>query len=229
VNPDLGEADIVLVFGDGQQADWEAIRAHRLPVLLVNTARSDCHFVVPDNYAGGRLMAECVYRAGHRRIAGVFFGPESDCEFLDRYRGARDYLAERGIELGPYLPMVREHDEELVEFYQRAFRAVWRPDAYTAVIAQCDAVALAAYELLKYWKLRIPEDVSVVGFDDQVYSEYASPPLTTLRYPLEVIGHTVTEMIPRIIAEPEEIQQCRVVPRLFRRQSLGEIQVPESG
>lgn len=108
-------------------------------------------------------------------------------------------------------------DPELIapgEFnYESGFRAGERlfdlDDPPTAVFAASDQMALGVYEALRQRGLRVPDDVSVVGFDDLPQARWSSPPLTTVRQPLDDMGRLAVRTLRRLM-DSEEIESPRV-------------------
>ncbi|NJA56450.1 LacI family DNA-binding transcriptional regulator [Streptomyces sp. NEAU-H3] len=138
-----------------------------------------------DNRSGARELTAHLLALGHRRI-GCVAGPPERTTTRHRLEGHRAALAEAGIE---DLPGATVHGA-----YDRAsgYRAVGElldhvPDL-TAIVAANDTVALGACAALRERGLRVPEDVSVTGFDDLPFSADALPALTTVRLPLQATG-----------------------------------------
>ena len=144
------------------------------------------------NWNGGLVAARHLLELGHRRIA-MINGPEGllCCRArLDGYRAAMDAA---GVPVDPRLlrggPLYVDGGREQA----RALLAL--PDRPTAIFTANDLQALGVYEEARQAGLRIPEDLSVVGFDDLPFAEWAGPPLTTVRQPLRQMGAVAAEMV----------------------------------
>lgn len=144
------------------------------------------------NWAGGLAATEHLIQLGHRRIGTITGRLSALCSQarLDGYRAA---LARAGIEIDPELiaPGDFRHQSALVE----ARRMLALPDPPTAIFAASDVQAMAVYEAARLHGLRLPADLSVVGFDDIPTSRWMSPPLTTLRQPLAEMAALAVRML----------------------------------
>ncbi|AAZ56823.1 LacI family DNA-binding transcriptional regulator [Thermobifida fusca] len=158
------------------------------------------------NWAGGLSATTHLIELGHRRIGFVAGRPELWCSRarLDGYRAG---LETAGIEVDPELIAPGEFN------YESGFRAGERlfdlDDPPTAVFAASDQMALGVYEALRQRGLRVPDDVSVVGFDDLPQARWSSPPLTTVRQPLDDMGRLAVRTLRRLM-DSEEIESPRV-------------------
>ncbi|MEV5975502.1 LacI family DNA-binding transcriptional regulator [Streptomyces sp. NPDC052114] len=138
-----------------------------------------------DNRGGGRRITEHLLSLGHRRI-GYVAGPEERTTTRHRLEGHRDALAARGVADDPALTIHGPYDRR--SGYDATAELLRRAPGLTAVVAANDTVALGACAALRDQGLRIPEDVSVAGFDDLPFSIDAVPALTTVRLPLHEAG-----------------------------------------
>lgn len=153
-----------------------------IPVVLFNRTIRDSHStssVTCDNYAGGRLAAQLLVDTGHQRIAYIA-GMEDSSTNLDRERGFRDGLTERGRRC--FARAVGNYDFELAKTAARELftgdDAAQRPDA---VLVANDHMAIAVMDTLRIeLGLRIPQDVSVVGFDNVRQAAWGSYQLTSV-------------------------------------------------
>ncbi|GGF80193.1 LacI family DNA-binding transcriptional regulator [Alteromonas lipolytica] len=134
-----------------------------------------------DNVAGGRMMAEQVLKLGHRHIAVI----SSDFTIEDRTereQGIRESLAQWGIELTDSQIVHASPNQQGGESAMRQLIASGA--RFTAVLAYNDAMASGAINVLSDHKFAVPDDVSVMGFDDVILAQYCRPQLTTLHYPI---------------------------------------------
>jgi DNA-binding LacI/PurR family transcriptional regulator len=174
------QVDAVIAASVGMSSDLgRRAQAAGVPVLLFNRSQDDPSMlaVTSDNVAGGRKVAEFLVAGGHRRIAYIA-GWESASTQRDREQGFREGLAAHGLEL--FARACGEFESEAAR--QAAldlFGGDQRPDA---VFVANDHMALAVMDVLRHTLgLRIPEDVSVVGYDDVPPAAWPSYDLTTVR------------------------------------------------
>jgi LacI family transcriptional regulator len=175
---------LVLVVSEAAPEAVEQLAALRTPVVLLDpVGGSDPSFptVGATNWAGGLSAVEHLVSLGHRRIAALSGRPQLVCS-QERVEGYRAALGRAGIPV----------DERLVQFGdfrptggRLGTRAMLDlPDPPTAIFAGSDMQAFGVYQEAGARGLRIPEDLSVVGFDDIALSELMTPQLTTVRQPL---------------------------------------------
>ena len=145
-----------------------------------------------DNWAGGVLATRHLLALGHTRI-GIITGPEEMMCSRARLDGYTSALAEQGIELDPEL--VTEGDFTTEGGYAQAMALLENPNRPTAIFAGSDLQAMGVYEAARQNRLRIPEDLSVVGFDDVQTSAFLGPALTTVRQPLHDMAAVSTRML----------------------------------
>lgn len=197
-----------------------------VPVLLFNRRQDDRRFsaVTTDNRGGGRKLAEFLIAGRHQRIAYIA-GWEGASTQRDREAGFREGLAEAGAEL-----FDRAVGDYRFEGAQAATRRMFtgrprsaRPDA---VFVANDHMAIAAMDVLRYeLDLRVPEEVSVVSFDDVPQAAWPSYGLTTVRQSAaRMVEATVEALMARIEAGDEVPRQVEIEGSLIVRTSA---RVPE--
>jgi DNA-binding LacI/PurR family transcriptional regulator len=145
-----------------------------------------------DNRLGGRLATQHLIDLGHDRIAHVT-GARTLRISEDRLAGFRDALAAIGVTPDPRLVAEGGFTEE--GGYDATRTLLETGEEFTAVFAANDLSALGVLHALAESGRRVPEDVSVVGFDDLRLSAYTTPPLTTIRQPAAEIGQRATELL----------------------------------
>lgn len=172
--------------------------------------------VLPDNRQGGRDITQLLLDLGHRRI-GVVSGPPQLLTVRHRLDGAREALAEAGVELPDSAVVAGDFSRE--GGHAAALRLLERAPDVTAIFALNDLMARGVLIALQALGRRVPDDISVVGFDDLPVAEDTSPRLTTVRLPLEEIGAQAM----RLVLEPavERRRTERVVGDVIVRESTG--------
>ncbi len=168
-----------------------------------------------DNFSGARLATEHLLALGHRRIAFIA-GDPGHPDAMERERGYREALESAGIAYSSALvaPGLFHEDgglaaaEQLLEARQR----------FTALFAANDQMAVGACLALHRRALRVPDDVSVVGFDDLLVSRHALPPLTTVHQPAYELGQIASQAILQML-RGEKPTSTMPAPRLVVRES----------
>jgi LacI family transcriptional regulator len=193
-----------------------AVQAGNLPVVVIDPRRLDLGLprVVVDNYEGVRAGTRHLLELGHRRIA--YIRGEDDHESTERrYRGYADAMLLAGIQPDPTLvaPSNFTHQGGLHAATQ--LLTTQRP---TAIVTGADPIALGAVEAARELGLSIPDDVSIVGFDDLPRAAHSVPPLTTVRQPLHDMGRAGTRALLSLIAnQPLATDDIRLNTKLILR------------
>ncbi|MEO7665336.1 MAG: LacI family DNA-binding transcriptional regulator [Candidatus Limnocylindrales bacterium] len=138
-----------------------------------------------DNVASARTAVSHLVELGHRRIGCVTNAPLAYTAAADRLAGYREALVDAGLLVDPGLLAEGDFDATSGHRAMAAILAAGRPDA---VFVASDVVALGAISAIRESGLRIPEDISIVGFDDIPLARFFDPPLTTIRLPANELG-----------------------------------------
>jgi len=176
----------------------ERLQAARLPCVLVDAPHPAFPSIVIDDVRGGELAAAHLIGLGHRRIAFIGDKPPDPFRFAssrDRTRGYERALASAGIEVRP--EYVREGTQSHQVARGIAIDLLRLPQRPTAVFAASDAQALGVLEAARILGIRVPEELSVVGFDDVEVAAYTG--LTTVRQPLYESGSHGAELLLRLL------------------------------
>ena len=162
-----------------------------------------------DNQAAAKAMTEHLIGLGHRRI-GLIKGPQSSPLTQDRVAGYQAALARAGITSDPLI--ICHGDFSLSAGYDGAATLLALPDRPTALFCENDEMAIGALKRIKEAGLRVPEDISLVGFDDIPLAHYCDPPLTTIAQPAEGFGRRAVEMLINLIEKKTNPQQHVILP-----------------
>lgn len=198
-----GLADgLLLVVPDDPGAYLDSLAQQNYPYVLVDHQgiNDACPAVGATNWQGGYDATTYLIDLGHRRI-GFITGNMRLGSAVDRLAAYRAALADHGIEFDPEL--VVEGDFQQPSGYQGANTLLALANPPTAIFAANDLMAFGAMEAVRNHNLRIPEDVSILGFDDIPQAAYVHPGLTTIRQPLEQMGRLATQMLLKKIEDPE--------------------------
>lgn len=168
------------------------------PVVAVDphTGRSPLPTVDSDNLHGGQVATEHLISLGHRRIA-LLTGREDLKSAQQRETGYRRALAGAGVPVDESLIRRGDYDHDIAA--ESARELLSGPDRPTAVFAANDITAIATIETAAELGLRVPEDLSVVGFDNIPESALCTPPLTTVQQPIREMGRRAITLLVRLI------------------------------
>ncbi|MFC8850884.1 MULTISPECIES: LacI family DNA-binding transcriptional regulator [unclassified Micromonospora] len=185
------------------------LRRLNLPVVIVDpagVAPQEAPTIGATNWAGSLEANQYLLGLGHRRIGFIAGPPQLMCSRarLDGYRAALDTV---GVAVDDAL--IRPGNFYHESGYAAGTQLLALPDPPTAIFASSDQMALGVYEAVRKRGLRVPDDVSVVGFDDLPEVRWCSPPLTTVRQPLAEMGMLAARTVLRL-ARGERIESPRV-------------------
>jgi DNA-binding LacI/PurR family transcriptional regulator len=183
-------------------------------VAVESSGRSSLPNVSIDQYAGGRLAVEHLINLGHRDIIHLA-GPADSMDATERLRAWRDTMAERG--LVARLPL--QGDWSPASGYRLGRQAVESSVPFTAIFSANDQMALGCLHALREAGLSVPEDISLIGFDDIPEAEHFQPPLTTLRQDFRQLGEDIMALVLDTLGAGDGGPPTRHVPELIVRQS----------
>jgi DNA-binding LacI/PurR family transcriptional regulator len=186
---------VILALAELPSAYRTRLAALNVPVVIVDpVGQPDPHIasVGAANWAGGFTATEFLINLGHRRIGTITGRPALPCSQA-RVQGYRAALEHAGLPADPAL--VRTGDFTFEAALTAAAGMVELADPPTAIFAGNDFEAMGVYEAARRRGLRIPDDLSVVGFDDLPMSAWAAPPLTTVAQPLAQMAALATQMV----------------------------------
>ena len=168
--------------------------ARTLPVVIVGRSIPglEPYCISVDNRTSGALGIKHLLSLGHRRIAYITGTGTIQADATERFEAYRQTLEGAGIEFDPNLVVEGDYQERSGLFGIETLFA--RGKMFTAVACANDQTAYGARLALYRRGIRIPEDVSLIGFDDIQPSAYTTPPLTTVRQPIVVMGRLASGM-----------------------------------
>ncbi|HEY3749576.1 MAG TPA: LacI family DNA-binding transcriptional regulator [Pseudonocardiaceae bacterium] len=193
---------VVAVFSELTVAQQSQLATRGIPLVVLDPTGEPLHetpSVGATNWSGGLAATRHLLDLGHRRIAMISGPPEWPCcrARLDGYRAAMDAAGAT--------PLVRV-STLYVEGGLRDARELLRlPEPPTAIFAANDLQALGVYEAARQAGVRIPEELSVVGFDDLSFTQWSGPPMTTVHQPLVQMGAAAANLVLALAAgqQPE--------------------------
>ena len=211
--------DGLIVLSSTLEDDELEALAKELPVVLTGrvTLNQKLTSIGFDNLGGGALALGHLAELGHEVIA-VIDGPD-DPDARLRMDGIRAESSQRGIDLIPELIEVGDFNE--LGGYRAMVRLLDKPTDFSAVIALNDQMAYGAMLALSESGFVIPEDVSLVGFDDLPHSAYTMPPLTTISQPVNRIGAMAASTVLAMDAGFSQSVDQSVAASIVVRKSTG--------
>jgi LacI family xylobiose transport system transcriptional regulator len=189
---------VILVLSDLSPGQRAQLMTRNIPFVVVDPAGDpgdDVPSIGSANWSGGLAATRHLIDLGHRRI-GVIAGPPSimcSRARLDGYRAAMDAAS-----LPVHPDLVRSGDFHVEGGYDNGMALLQLPDPPTAIFAGSDLQALGLYEAARELGVRIPEELSVVGYDDLQIARWVGPPLTTIRQPLTEMAEAAARLVVSI-------------------------------
>jgi LacI family xylobiose transport system transcriptional regulator len=190
-----GTRGVVLLLSRLSDRQRAELRSRRLPFVVVDPRGEPGHDVAwigATNWSGGLAATRHLIDLGHRRIA-MISGPTDLLCSRARQDGYRSAMETAGVSVDAQL--LRSGDFHVEGGFNMAMELLSLPDPPTAIFGGSDLQALGVLEAARVQKLRVPEDLSLVGFDDLPLSSWTSPPLTTVRQPLADMAATAVRLV----------------------------------
>ncbi|MCL4871802.1 MAG: LacI family transcriptional regulator [Anaerolineae bacterium] len=194
----------------------------QVPTILIDAYHPQMHHVVVDNIAGGQKAVQHLIDLGHRQIGFISdamenpFNPFRFSHIHDRYQGYRQALDAAAIPFRPEYHKQGLHSRSVAR--QLTHDLLSQPDPPTAIFAYSDTQALGIIEAANDLGLRVPEQLSVIGFDDIELAEYVG--LTTIRQNLYNSGVIGANMLLELLAAPiHAVQKVTLPTELINRQT----------
>jgi len=174
--------------------------------------------VVSDNYGGGRQAVEHLIELGHRRIGFVVSNLEHET-IQGRWAGAQEAMHAAGLEIDPSL-VYMEGDELPGSGYEGAELILTQDPPPTAIFAFNDLMAFGVIRYAHTHNIAVPEQLSVIGFDDMMMASYSTPSLTTVRQPKYELGQKAVKiLLRRVRGDKSPSVQLTLATELVVRES----------
>ncbi|TWX72217.1 LacI family DNA-binding transcriptional regulator [Colwellia sp. C1TZA3] len=221
---DSNKADGLILLGYGDYVDYEE--------KLIKLSEQGTHFVrwgaevknLPvvsigcDNFLGGKEITEHVIKQGRKHFAFLGSASGHAPEFFDRYKGHCQALKDNNLVVNSKMQFNAFYTEEAG--YKAACELINSGEEFDAICAACDLIAIGAMRALQEYKLAIPEQVVVVGFDDIAIASLTFPPLTTVKQDTQLAGELLVNTLLESI-HGKEIATTLITPELVIRKSCG--------
>jgi LacI family transcriptional regulator len=183
--------------------------------------------VIVDNEVGGQIALEHLHSLGHRKIAFIR-GPKAITDSSPRWRGIRNCAKDCELELDPRLVLDIPESRDPISSFESGYKLtedlIRQKRPFTALVAFDDMSAFGAIRALNKAGMRVPEQCSVIGFDDVATSAIYTPSLTTVRQPMEAMGTSAVGIVLdgiNAVLEKRDISAThrKVAPELVVRES----------
>ncbi|HBC3374027.1 TPA: LacI family DNA-binding transcriptional regulator [Vibrio parahaemolyticus] len=193
-----------------------------IPVVLLNrfVPEMSRSCIDIDNEFGGKLATQYLLKMGHTEIACIT-GPLDKSDARGRLQGYRKALEEAGLEYNEVLVSEAGFTEETgVSAMKKLLK---RECKFSAIFASNDHMAFGAFEVLREVGYSIPDDVSLVGFDDNIFARYLTPSLTTINFPIEQMSIEAVQLTLQKLKKNKEDVNFKLSPALVVRNSVKDI------
>ena len=213
---------IVVICSDRMDEQVQELMQSDIPIVVVDMDSANCSVVYSDNTEGARMAVNYLYELGHRHIAHIA-GDSSIDAGAARVKGYE--LAMQTLDL-PIQPgyLVNAGFFSVEEGKQAMEKLLQLASPPTAVFVAGDQMAIGAIEAVHEHGLRVPEDISIIGYDDIEMIKYITPKLTTIRQDTDEIGEAAAELLIEQMTAKERRTERRVIPvRLIERASCAPI------
>ncbi|GGF36016.1 LacI family transcriptional regulator [Halobacillus andaensis] len=190
-----------------------------LPMILLGSQVENVKLdeVLVDNFEGGYQATEHLLEYGHQRI-GYIGGQKDSYATVERYKGYCKALEDHSLQ--PTDHYVRLDEFKIHSGYHKGKELLALPDRPTAIFAGNDAIAVGVYKAARELDISIPDELSVIGFDDSQFAEIVAPELTTIRTPTADMGEKTVELVVKIITEGKNFKETITFqPTLIERGS----------
>jgi DNA-binding LacI/PurR family transcriptional regulator len=209
------------------------IEKNRIPITVVggDLTRRSIQSVVVDNEAGGYAAIQHLFRLGHRKIA-VLRGPEELEDSTRRWRGIEKFTAEVDLRLDPRLTLQLSASMDPNSGFEGGLRLTSQlidtKRDFSAIVAFDDLTALGSIRALSLAGRRVPDDCSVIGFDDVPHAALSTPAITTIRQPMLDMGSMAANLVLEEIAAPKATSSHarllhQLQPEVIERDSTREL------
>ena len=204
--------DGIIVIGMYPDDFYRQMKKSQIPIVLIDSYCNDhyYHNVRIDDAYGSYLATKHVLECGHRDIAFFCGRIKDNGVMMKRLAGFRDALAEYGVEFHPEL--LFEGDIDYSDGIESANRLMDSQTRATAVVAAADILAIGAAKAFYERGVRVPDDISLMGFDDLEIAQYLTPGLSTVKQQISLKGEKAVELLIRNINEPELTKQELILP-----------------
>jgi DNA-binding LacI/PurR family transcriptional regulator len=178
-------------------------------VMMGSIAGSNLPFVDVDNTKASEKATTYLLQLGHRKIACISNAPPEYTASPDRVHGYKNALSNMNIPINENLITYADFDPE--SGYKCMKSLLHSGESFTAAFIASDNVAIGAKSALRDANLRVPDDISLVGFDDIPWAQYSDPPLTTIQLPAESLAESACTLLLDLIKDRDNDKQHQIM------------------
>lgn len=225
--PPLGahNVDGLLVFADTlAEEDLRILYKQGLPIVLIHRSSPEgleIPGVTVENKAATFALIDHLVKKHDRRRIVFMRGPEKQEDSFWREQGYREALKSNGIKYDPKIMLHGDFERDIAYLSMKDFLASNNRPAFDAVFAGDDSAAIGVLDALEKSGLRVPKDVSVVGFNDMRHSAFLNPPLTTIQAPTHEVGRIAAKNLFNLIKD-YPVENVTLLPtQIIIRNSCG--------
>jgi len=217
-----GVDGIVVFSTDSDQSDLKIYRELGIPCVFIDMDVNDFNSVYSDNYHGALMAVDHLVALGHQKIAHIH-GESTGFIGVERMRGFNDAISTHGLNTPEqYIMNGGYYSADGGRIAMMKLLRLNEPP--TAVFVSGDQMAIGAIQAIKEYGLRVPEDISVVGFDDIEIAKYMEPALTTIAQDKEKIGQQAGLLAIESILNPNCLPVKKTIPvRLIKRETTSQL------
>jgi len=213
------DALIVFIF-DISDKRFRYLRESKMPVVVIGrlVPGMETNCISLDNETGGYIATKSLIESGHRQLACIS-GPQWKTDGQERLVGFRRAMDEHGLEIDESLVVEGDYEESSGRSCMQQLLQCEVP--FTGLFCANDVMAAAAIDVAREHGMTIPDNLSVVGFDNVFFTRYMHPKLSTIDYPVDEMGRMAARCVLRDVYGKSDLAiQCRFNPKLVRRDSI---------
>lgn len=204
---------------------YERLEEYQIPFVFIQGIHAqlkDKPHILLDDCKGGYLITNYLISLGHKRIVGVF--KADDVQGQERHKGYVQALTEAGIPYDPDLIVWFYTEDRKMHPYEKMKQMINEKEIFPfdAVVSYNDQIAIEVMRALEEMGVKVPEEVSVTGYDNSYLAQTCKVPLTTIAHPQEKLGEMAAELLLTLMKEEKDdktTNQILIEPELVIRES----------
>ncbi|MEK6647789.1 MAG: LacI family DNA-binding transcriptional regulator [Actinomycetota bacterium] len=210
-----GRVDALIVISlPPTEEEFESMLSLGIPIALVGMHHKDCASIAIDDVAGARTATQHLVNQGHKDIALMSGRPDDPFNISvpqDRRLGFMQVIAENRLD---WLPSREVHGDFTMHGGSRAMDDLLaRPNRPTAIFCESDEMAIGAMQAVRRHGLKVPDDISIVGFDGHEMAEFSD--LTTIEQPVQLMGEMAARSIMERLKRPDAVLPSLTLPTIL--------------